>query len=121
MNQHSNFNRGPTGIGRGVGQTMGGQRQGGQFPSFHPNQYGYDDPNDDDFEDDDFGDVDEHQADDANPYKNTEGNQELNLIEHKMMQDRNFGNPSQRTSQIRGNVDGAVNQPKAGFRAQNYH
>lgn len=39
----------------------------------------------DDSEDDDFGDVDEHQATDANLYKNTEARDELNLIENKMM------------------------------------
>ena len=52
---------------------------------------------DDYFEDEDFGDVDEHQENDANHYKNTEARDDLNHIESKMMQARNFNNPSQRS------------------------
>lgn len=53
---------------------------------------------DDDFEDEDFGDVDEHQENDVAHYKNTEARDDLNHIEGKMMQARNFNAPSSRTN-----------------------
>lgn len=91
-----NQRTGATGIGMGVGRAMRGGANYGGMPRQGPayNQYAADP--DDDFEDDDFGDVDEHQENDANHYKNTEARDDFNPVENKMLQARNFNQPSQR-------------------------